>query len=138
MSLLTTAGCGAGTGDVTGTVTYEGKTVASGTVVIAGSDDLPYYGVINEDGSYLVAKVPLGKARLAVVSPGPDDGKRVAAIVGFAKGKLGKQEAPSAFRGDPKKWFPLPKDCRDLDSSGLTMTVTSGVNRRDIDLKDKD
>ena len=135
-ALLAVAGCGARTGDVTGTVTYQGKTVASGTVIIAGSDDLPYYGVLKEDGSFVVSKVPLGLARIAVVSPGPDDGKNVGSILQMTKKGLAKPAARPPFRGDPDKWFPLPKEYRDFDTSGLTVTVTGGVNNRDILLKD--
>ncbi len=64
-------GCGAGVGDVTGTVTCGNKTLASGTVVIRGSDMIPYHGNIDEDGNYTVSKVPTGPATIVVVSMNP-------------------------------------------------------------------
>jgi hypothetical protein len=134
-SLFTLTGCGASTGAVTGTVTYQNKTVASGTVVVFGSDSLPYYGIIQEDGSYTVPKVPAGPAKIAVVSPGPDAGQHMPPFVMAGPGKV-KSATPPPFRGDPKKWFPLPARYRDFDDSGLTVTVTSGVNKRDIALKE--
>jgi hypothetical protein len=119
---------------VTGTVTYQGKTVASGTVIIAGSDSLPYYGAIQDDGTYIVPKVPTGVARITVVSPGPDAGTNAVPLLQINKGGLVKAATPPPFRGDMKKWFPLPLEYRDFDKSGLTVTVTAGVNRRDIAL----
>src|SRR5207302_4939501 len=67
---LVAAGCG-GVGSVTGTVTFQNKPVASGTVVVVGSDMLPYHGNIEDDGTYTVPKVPTGFAKIAVFSPGP-------------------------------------------------------------------
>src|SRR4029077_6705571 len=107
LTFLAITGCGAGTGDVTGTVTYQGKTVASGTVLIVGSDSLPYYGNIQDDGTYTVPKVPTGPAKIAVLSPGPDAGKNVEAILRVTKRGVEGPARPLAFRGDPKKWFPL-------------------------------
>jgi hypothetical protein len=130
--LLALAGCGATTGDVTGTVTYQGKTVASGTVIIAGSDSLPYYGTIEDDGSYIVPMVPIGSAKIAVVSPGPDAGKNRASPLKTTKSV--KPSAPPPVRGDPNKWFALPDEYRHFDTSNLTVAVTGGVNRRDIEL----
>ena len=61
-------GCGAGVGDVTGTVTCGNKTLASGTVVIRGSDMITHSSNIDEDGNYTVSKVPTGPATIVVVS----------------------------------------------------------------------
>jgi hypothetical protein len=133
-ALIVTAGCGARAGDVTGTVTYQGKTVASGTVIIAGSDSLTYYGTIENDGSYRVAKVPIGLARLTVVSPGPVDAD-LAGAKPPANTKLPiRREAPR-FRGDPAKWFPIPKELGDFATSGLTVSVNGGVTQHDLLLK---
>jgi hypothetical protein len=134
LALFRIVGCAASTGDVTGTVTYGGKTVASGTVLIVGSDSLPYYGTIHDDGSYMVARVPAGLARIAVLSPGPDAGKNVESILQITrKGREGPDRPPS-FRGDREKWFPLPDKYREFKESGLTVTVTGGVNQRNIAL----
>jgi hypothetical protein len=128
--LVAATGCGAATGDVTGTVTYQGRIVSSGEVVIAASDSLPYHGAIHDDGSYIVAKVPLGSAKLAVVSPDPDVGNDTASKINKSK----KPPEPGPGRGDPSKWFPLPDEYRHFDKSNLTVTVIGGVNQRDIRL----
>jgi hypothetical protein len=126
-------GCSASTGEVTGTVSCRGKSVTSGTVMIVGSDGLVYYGSIEDDGSYCVFKVPTGLAKMAVLSPGPE-------MIGLhipipAKPGFERKAVPRTFRGDPKKWFPLSDKYREFDTSGLTVTVTGGVNEHDISLE---
>jgi hypothetical protein len=127
---LVAAGCGGG-GSVTGTVTFRNKAVASGTVVVVGSDLLAYYGNIEDDGTFTVPKVPTGFAKIAVFSPGPGAVRPdlPAANPGF------QTKMPArVFRGDPLKWFPLPDKYRDFDTSRLSMTVTGGVNRLELEL----
>jgi hypothetical protein len=134
VALLGSAGCGRGSGAVTGVVTFQNKTVASGTVIIVGSDLLPYYGNIEADGTYTVPRVPIGFAKIAVFSPGPDSASQFRSDLPAAKPGVEKRALSSVFRGDPKTWFPLPEKYREFDTSGLTLTVGSGVNPRDIEL----
>jgi hypothetical protein len=126
------AGCGARFGEVKGTVTSQGKVVSSGTVLIRGSDMLPYYGNIEDDGSYTVPKVPVGKATIAVVSPDPEMAKNVPLFPPGPRIGFEKKMAGPVIRGDPKKWFPLPEKYREFETSGLTMTVRGGMNHWDI------
>jgi hypothetical protein len=128
------AGCGAGSGDVSGTVTFQNKPVASGTVIIVGSDSLPYYSNIQEDGSYLVRKVPTGPAKIVVLSPGPDAGKDGPPIAVMAKPGFERKVRQHVFPGDPKKWFPIPDNYGEFNSSGLSMTIAGGMNQHDIPL----
>jgi hypothetical protein len=130
---LVAAGCG-GVGSVTGTVTFQNKTVASGTVVVVGSDLLPYYGKIEDDGTYTVPSVPTGFAKIAVFSPGPDTAGPARPEPPAARPGGGRRMPARVFHGDPQKWFRLPDRYRDFDKSGLSMTVTSGENRRDLEL----
>jgi hypothetical protein len=129
-----TVGCGAGVGSITGTVTFQNKPVASGTVVVVGSDLLPYYGNINDDGTYTVPKVPTGVAKIAVFSPGPDAEAPVRPYLPTANPAFQKKVPARVFRGDPQKWFPLPEKYRDFDTSGLSMTVMGEVNQLDLEL----
>ena len=71
MSLLAAVGCGGGTADVSGKVTFKGKPVTYGTVMILGSGGLPKSGVLRPDGTFTVTGVPLGPVKVAVSSPRP-------------------------------------------------------------------
>lgn len=122
------SGCG-GSGDVTGKVTYKGKTVASGAVLLFASDQLPYYGAIQSDGTFTIPRVPLGEALIGVNSPDPKT------LYAPAANKIGKKMPPSAPL-DPSKWFPLPAKAGDPAASGLTCTIGSGPNVLNLDLKD--
>ena len=67
LAFFAIAGCSSGLGELTGRVTYKGQVVASGTVVIVGSDLLPHHGLIDEDGTYTISKVPTGPAKCPAV-----------------------------------------------------------------------
>jgi hypothetical protein len=120
-------GCGGGVGEVRGKVTYQDKPVCSGNVVIVGADSLPYYGPIQEDGSYTAKGVIAGEAKVAVFSPGPTPPPG-----GSVSPRLKKQNENPI---DLNKWFPLPDRYADHATSGLTLTVHRGENKYDIPLK---
>jgi hypothetical protein len=71
LACVAIVGCGANNGDVTGTVTFQGNTVRTGSVIIVASDLLPYNGNIQEDGSYMVPKVPIGLGKNCSRQPAP-------------------------------------------------------------------
>lgn len=128
MLLALCAGCG-GSGDVTGKVTYKGKPVASGAVLMLASDHLPYYGEIQKDGSFTIPHVPRGAASIGVNSPDPK------VMYAPHASKLGKKMPPTTPH-DPRLWFPLPAKVGDPTTSGLTFTVVGGPNVVNLDLKD--
>jgi hypothetical protein len=129
---LLAAGCGVSS--ITGTVTFQNKPVASGTVIVIGSDLLPYYGNIEDDGTYTVLKVPRGFAKIAVFSPGPSTAALVPSDPPAANPRFSKKVPARAFRGDPQKWFPLPDKYQDFNTSELSLAVTGGLNRLDLEL----
>src|SRR5215475_11261466 len=104
LALLAVSGC-ASQGDVTGTVTYQGKNVASGSVIIRGSDLLPYSGAIEEDGTYVVRNVPTGLAKITVVSLPPDAGRHAELLRRSPKKEAEEAAAPVRARADPNKWM---------------------------------
>jgi hypothetical protein len=126
--LVGTTGCG-GAGNVTGTITYKGKPVASGSVLILDRDGLAHHGPLQQDGSFSISGVRRGEARLAVNSPNP---RTLLAAVGE---KVVGQRRTSAPSPSLEKWFSLPPKFGDPIQSGLKMTVHGGVNSLDIDLK---
>jgi hypothetical protein len=134
------SGCGASVGDVNGTVTCGNKTLASGAVIIRGSDMITYHGSIDEDGNYTVSNVPTGPATIVVVSMNPQVSVDPAT---FDEGDMIKQRfvkaAPPAAkpmpRSEPKRWFPIPKKYEDFRTTDLTLNVAGGANQHDIHLE---
>ncbi|HXG12534.1 MAG TPA: hypothetical protein VNK04_22450 [Gemmataceae bacterium] len=135
--LLAVAGCGGGTADVAGKVTFRGKPVVFGTVVVIGPDGVPKSGAIQPDGTYRVRGVKTGIAKVTVSSPPPPG------LVPASKKKVGRDEADErtpADAGNPvspevaRGWFPVPEKYADPERSGLTAEVKPG-QPVDIDLK---
>jgi hypothetical protein len=125
-ALLTlAAGCG-GRGDVSGKVTYQGKTLVWGTVQFEGSDGALVQGNIHPDGTYLVRGVATGQAKVAVSSINPSSSD-------FQPRVAPGQHAPP--RPEVKGWFPIPGKYDTPYQSGLTYLIKSGSNTIDIQLE---
>lgn len=130
---LTFSGCGAGTGDVSGKVTHKHKALVFGTVMIVGSDGLPRYGEITEEGTYWVAGVPCGQVHIAVNSPDP-----TTPLFSKDESKGPRTRPPEEAKrlaALKSKWFALPDKYGDPNTSALTLAVHRGLNTQDIDLK---
>ena len=119
-------GCG-GTGDVNGKVTYQGKPLVFGTVQFEASDKSLKQAIIDKDGNYAIAAIPIGEAKAAVNSPNPNSSD-LRAIV-----REGQPEPPPAPKIEG--WFPIPREYDNLAAPQLTYTIKSGKNVIDIDLK---
>ena len=133
---LTSLGCG-GVGDVSGKVTYDGKAVTNGTVVVYASDGRPIHADIQKDGTYVAPAVATGEAKFTVHSPDPtvpqqDLKKRGGGGDSERKPEDAKTTRPSV---GGKKWFPIPEKYGDPLQSGLSLKVVRGNNPFDIDLK---
>jgi hypothetical protein len=127
------AGCGPVTGDVSGKVLFKGKEVRTGSVMFIGSNSLPVYSQIREDGTYSVSRVPLGQATITVDSPNPNES------AGGGRPREGREGYPPNGRDvlppGAKLWFPIPDSYSDQMKSPLTYTVQAGLNTFDIELK---
>jgi hypothetical protein len=128
-------GCSVGKADVTGRVTYRGKTVVTGTVIVRGSDGIEMMGKIGPDGSYSVPGITAGEVKFAVVSRDPAV-VNARALVG--KGRAdGKEEAsvPPAPPPLPEvKWFALPDQYESAETSKIGTSLKPGSNQFNIDL----
>jgi hypothetical protein len=122
---LTAVGCG-GRGDVSGKVTYKGKTLVFGTVQFEGSDGVVKHGNIEPDGTYTVLDVATGDAKAAVSSLNPKSSD-------FQPIQR-EGQAPRKPRPEVKGWFPIPEKYDTPFKSGLTYTIKRGQNTIDIDL----
>ncbi len=99
-------------GEVSGRVTFGGEPLALGTITFINSDGSVTQGNV-EDGSYRIAKVPVGPAKITVSahqSPIPPQ-------------MLDKVQAPPAFH---RKFVPIPQRYQRIDHSGLTYTEVLG------------
>jgi hypothetical protein len=121
--ILASVGC-SGRGDVSGKVTYKGKPLVFGTVLIQGSDGSSQQGNIEKDGSFTVRGVAPGVARVAVNSPNP---RNITLVVKDpSKKREGYPDAPG--------WFDIPKKYENVESSGLKYTIKGGSNTIDIEM----
>src|SRR5438046_3166208 len=102
------AGCSTAA-DVSGTVTYKGRPVAFGTVMISGADGVAHYATLDRDGTYAMTGAPLGKVRVAVNSPDPNLNRSPAPVATPGFEKVDPQDTPSQKPG----LFKLPKHQRD-------------------------
>lgn len=119
------AGC-QGTGSVAGKVTYQGKPLVYGTVLVIGSDNASAQAEIQTDGHYSASGLAVGEVKIAVNSSNP---KGVAIYAGFKDPK--KKPPPFEVPG----WFAIPQKYEDVATSGLTHTIRRGSNAFDIELK---
>ena len=79
-------------------------------------------------------KVPAGPAKIIVLSPRPGPAMDMRQMMQNRQKGFEGPIPLVPFRGDLDKWFPLPDKYKEFDTSGLTLTVTRGVNERDIPL----
>jgi hypothetical protein len=111
---------------VQGTVTFDGKSVPFGSVVMQGEDGVSRTGTINPDGSYTVAKVPHGKVRVAVFS------------IAAPSSNTDEASMPSESTEEPKPGsIPSPEIYIDINRTEIVVTV-EGETRFDIDLTTTD
>jgi hypothetical protein len=133
--ILGASGCGGAKGDLSGSVSYKGKPLAVGSVLLIGADTKPRTAWIEADGSYHFADVPVGEVKLAVYSPDPakkDKRRKSDRKKPVPKDEPIAQEWPV---GDRTKWFAIPAEYGDVDHSGLRVTIHPGPNTYPLDMK---
>jgi hypothetical protein len=121
---LTVIGCGPGRGDLSGKITYQGKSLRSGSISVLDSEGVPKSGLIQDDGSYLVQDIGAGPIKIAVISPDP----------GQSQPRPRKKDVPPP-KVDRTGWFAIPEKYSDFDKSELSFDLRSGPNAWNIDLK---
>jgi hypothetical protein len=119
------AGCGRGTTEVSGKVTYNGRPVTSGSVAFAAPDGSCVYADILPDGTYNASGVPVGELKIAVSSPDPRS---------TPSNDRGGRNPPKAKAATPAPagWVALPSKYAQPDQSGLSVTTTSKAMTHDI------
>jgi hypothetical protein len=120
--------------NVTGKVTFRGKPVYTGSVIIVGKDGVAAAGPIETDGTYVVQKAPVGEVTVGVVSKDPVYLHRISQL------RSSRTPIPASALSTPtgldrKKWFPIPKEYEEPVRSGLSLSIKKGDNQYDIELK---
>jgi hypothetical protein len=130
------SGCGKKTGTVTGTVTYQGKTLNGGTVGFVHSNGTDVATApIQADGKYTIGKIPVGTCKITVSTPTPIsvpgaggrmmDASKMGGSTG-GKAKVGGETDASIIK--------VPDKYGQTESSGLSFDVKQGPNTHDIKL----
>jgi hypothetical protein len=116
-------------------VTYRGRPVTSGSIVVLNADGTARSGVIQPDFTYSVAGVGRGHVRLAVISPDPAHARSVLTVEANRARAEHKRTRAVAYRPKPSGWFPLPRELGDPQSSGLECDVAASRVEYDINAK---
>jgi hypothetical protein len=153
--LLSLAGCGANVCDVTGKITYRGKLVVCGSVIFVGPDGMTKVSNLNQDGTFSVTGVGVGRAQVGVVSQDParpldpylaekthgkdvvgpvDDSARNPNAGRVVKNPPNDRSNWTEPNIDRSRWFPLPPKYEMVHTSGLVRELQKGVNQVDINL----
>jgi hypothetical protein len=128
---LALTGCGPGTAEVAGTVTYEGRPVPSGSVVLYCADGQIVRGNVH-DGRYAIPNVPRGAARVVVQGPQRvPTGLRLNQQLPKANGG---PIPPTGAEAEPERIVPIPRRYGVPEESGLTLTVDGESQTFDIHL----
>jgi hypothetical protein len=144
-------GCGAGVGDASGRVTYKNKPVVCGSVVFVGPDGMTRVANLNQDGTYLVSGVGVGKVQVGVISQDParpldpykaaashgkeavdppiDDSGRAPDTGHVFKNAPNDKSNWTEPNVDRTKWFPLPRKFEMVHTSGLSAELKKGLNQ---------
>lgn len=139
--LVALSGCGGDVprGKLHGTVKYQGKPVAHGTLIFLGSDNQTYPADLGKDGRYTVDRIPFGSIKVAIqqspARPAPKNDP------GAARAKGGMGETKDAARpapppDEPKaNWVVLPPQYQQAETSGLSFEMKAADQEWSVDLK---
>lgn len=128
---IVSLGCSSGTGTLYGTVSYQGRLLAGGSVSVVNDKGESASAEIQPDGTYRIENCPRGTVKIAVCSPNPK------ALDAWAVSNTSQERGatttgpPAAPSIDPGKWFEIPLRFADPDASGLTAEV-SGTTEHNI------
>ncbi len=128
-------GCGEASdkpASVSGRVTYKGKAVTSGIVVLVGKDGkVSDPGPVQADGTYKIAKAPVGPMKVSFDNPPP-------AHATAPPGQKLPAHDPEAQENakESARYVATPAKFKDPEHSGVTLEIKKGKNENcDIALK---
>jgi hypothetical protein len=135
------AGSGSATAEVSGRVTFEGKPVGFGTIVMVPERGSGVGTGTIKDGAYVIPTAPVGRVRISIVgSKIPFEQRPRAETKGEYFKRRGELADKAAAKGEPVPDDPpdpndLPGKYSNDQVSGLTFEVKPGKNTYSPDLK---
>ena len=121
------SGCGPKAGDVTGRVLFKGTPLPAGRITfLCEGGNKPVVTRDIRDGAYTMQGLPLGQARVTVVTIPPAPSSPAGPIQSPVP-----TDVPSAPAGP---YVEIPDRYRMPDTSGLTYTVTAGSQTKNWEL----
>jgi hypothetical protein len=124
-----------------GEVKYNGQLVKGGTIQFHSKEFGIFQTTIRDNGTYAMSDLPAGEVVVTIEteSVNPDreipqyGGKPAAPDGGAAAKKAGVPPPPAANKGN---YVHIPERYRDPAQSGLTVTLGSGSQTQNFDLKE--
>jgi len=126
-------GCGPPTATLSGTVSFKGQPLPSGTILFHAPDGRVEHSLITEEGHYMIDNAPLGAVRITVQAHAP-----------APSGIPSRGKPPSVALPEPPRQAKDPSDGKfihnpakylDPAKSGLTYMVLAGEQTHDIELR---
>ena len=121
LAAIVAGGCKPRTGNVSGTVKFDGKPLPGGTITFFDEKNGAFSSAIEADGSYSVAGVRAGRAKIAVAVPLP---------IPFESSSMPGIKITLPTINVPK----IPDRYLGAETSGLICDVHSGNQSFDIEL----
>jgi hypothetical protein len=131
------AGCSSH-GSVSGKVSHKGQALGGGTVIFFSQGKESATSTISPDGSYTIAKIPIGPVKIAVETSSAKPASAPKGMMPPAGANVPPDAQNSPIYGGQRpaggKYVPIPENYADPDKSNLTYTVKSGAQSYNIDL----
>ncbi len=126
-------GCGKGTGDVKGSVTYKNVPLKTGTVTVRDSDGKVQQVNVDDNGNYEFKGVATGKAKFTVYAMNPAVIEAAKDLAGGARegggARVGKNFDLEKIQGNL-----IPDKYSDENLELLTFDIQRGPNTFDLKL----
>jgi hypothetical protein len=132
-SLIFATGCGAKTTAINGTVTYQGRHLTGGSVIVYCQNQQIVRGIIDSEGHYTIPNVPTGTAMVTVHShtPIPAGFQLRQTLPPVNNGPI----SPSVDASKPGDAVIIPERYTVPEESGLALNVDRNNLEFNIDLK---
>jgi hypothetical protein len=127
LAMAAASGCGPSKASVTGTVTYSGQPLPSGTITFASEAGAkPVKASPITDGKYTITDFIAGPAKVTVLTTPPPSGG--------GKPPPGAPAIAVPTTAAPGKYVPIPAKYNNPQQSGLSYDVKGGEQTKNFDL----